>query len=57
MWKIVAVLLLTALAMLMAGLAYDAGAVQIGAGILSIDLLLDGPTRATPPLMYAGVRG
>ena len=57
MWKIVAVLLLTALALLMAGLAYDAGAVQIGAGILSIDLLFDGPTRAAPPLMYAGVRG
>jgi hypothetical protein len=55
MWKIVAVLVLTALAIYAARLAYDApfpgrqhsGAIAAEAGTAAI----------TPPLMYAGVRG
>ena len=53
MWKIVVVLILTALAILMARLAYEApidtrlGAAAVGASAPAL----------TPPLMYAGVRG
>ena len=54
MWKIVVVLVLTALAILMARLAYEAphfdtrlGASAIGSHVPVL----------TPPLMYAGVRG
>ena len=52
MWKIVVILLLTALAILLARLAYDAPVVQA--------CFLNGisaPAPLTPPLMYAGIRG
>jgi hypothetical protein len=54
MWKIALVLLLTALAMLGARLAYDPSAIYargsaLGAAAMSAPL--------APPLMYAGVRG
>jgi hypothetical protein len=48
MWKIAIVLLLTAAAMFGARLAYHAPFPPLRGGELSI---------ATPPLMYAGVRG
>jgi hypothetical protein len=51
MWKIVVVLLLTALAILMARLAADAPVIETRTGVVSLQ------TTATPPLMYAGVRG
>ena len=52
MWKIVAVLALTALAMLTARLITDAAFVETRTGALSLEAPL-----ATPPLMYAGIRG
>lgn len=53
MWKIVTVLVLAAVAIFAARLAHDAPMFHapIGAPI-SLDA-----TSATPPLMYAGVRG
>ncbi len=54
MWKIAVVLLLTALAILMARLAYDAPAIQTRIGAL---ILAPAPALRAPPLMYAGVRG
>jgi len=56
MWKIITVLVLTALAIFAARLAHDApfaGFEHTGS------IALEGPstTAATPPLMYAGVRG
>jgi hypothetical protein len=54
MWKIAVVLLLTALAILLARLAYDAPTVQTRVGQLIGTAM---PAPLTPPLMYAGVRG
>jgi hypothetical protein len=54
MWKIVVVLLLTALAILMARLAYEAPTIQTRVGTLAGTVA---PAPLTPPLMYAGVRG
>jgi hypothetical protein len=54
MWKIAVVLLLTALAILMARLAYDAPAIQTRIGAL---ISAPAPAPLAPPLMYAGVRG
>jgi hypothetical protein len=51
MWKIVVVLLLTALAILGARLAFDA------ARIVGIATGSEAPALITPPLMYAGIRG
>jgi hypothetical protein len=53
MWKIVVVLLLTALAILMARLVYDAPVIQTRVGAIT----LEAASLETPPLMYAGVRG
>ena len=52
MWKIVVVLLLTALAILLARLAYDAPVIQTRVGAL-VSEMQGGATVA--PLMYAGV--
>jgi hypothetical protein len=54
MWKIALVLLLTALAILGARLAYEAPMVQTRLGAL---VGATAPAPLTPPLMYAGVRG
>ena len=54
MWKIVVVLLLTALAILGAPLAYDAPVIQTRVGEV---LGTAAPAPLTPPLMYAGIRG
>jgi hypothetical protein len=56
MWKIAVVLLLTALAILGARLAYDGAAIQTRVGA-AIESLAGAPAPLTPPLMYAGVRG
>jgi len=55
MWKIILVLLLTALAMIGARLAYDAPLAWSKLG-LAIEQL-SAPAPVTPPLMYAGIRG
>jgi hypothetical protein len=54
MWKIAVVLLLTALAILGAWLAYQNPAIQTRVGALTGTVA---PAFLTPPLMYAGVRG
>jgi hypothetical protein len=54
MWKIALVLVLTALAILGARLAYQAPMVQTRIGALT-GTAIPGPLAA--PLMYAGVRG
>ena len=54
MWKIVVVLLLAALAILMARLAYDAPVIQTRVGALIGTMA---PAPVAPPLMYAGIRG
>ncbi len=54
MWKIVVVLLLAALAILMARVAYEAPVIQTRVGEI---LGISAPATAMPPLMYAGVRG
>ena len=54
MWKIVVVLLLTALAILLARLAYDAPVIQTRVGEV---LGTAASAPLAPPLMYAGVRG
>jgi hypothetical protein len=54
MWKIVVVLFLTALAILLARLAYEAPMVQTRVGQL---IGSAGPVPLAPPLMYAGIRG
>jgi hypothetical protein len=54
MWKIVVVLLLTALAILGARLAYEAPMVQTRVGQL---METTAPAPLAPPLMYAGIRG
>jgi hypothetical protein len=53
MWKIVVVLLLTALAILAARLAYHAP-LETRLGAISLEAT---PSFETPVLMYAGVRG
>ena len=56
MWKIVAVLVLTALAMLFARLAQDAPFAGIElTGAAAVEAAAKTPI--TPPLMYAGIRG
>ena len=57
MWKIVVVLLLTALAILLARLVYDAPVIQTRVGALISDMRGGASAPLTPPLMYAGVRG
>jgi hypothetical protein len=57
MWKIVVVLLLTALAILLGRLSYDAPVIQTRVGALASDLQGGVPAPLAPPLMYAGVRG
>ncbi|MEZ5827458.1 MAG: hypothetical protein R3D30_11395 [Hyphomicrobiales bacterium] len=52
MWKIVVVLVLTALAILGARLAYEAPHIRLGATAIGSHAPV-----LTPPLMYAGVRG
>jgi hypothetical protein len=54
MWKIVIVLLIAALAVLVARLAYDAPVIQTRVGEL---IGFSAPAPVMPPLMYAGVRG
>jgi len=54
MWKFAMVLLLTALAILGARLAYQNPAIQTRVGALTGTVA---PAFLTPPLMYAGVRG
>jgi hypothetical protein len=54
MWKIVLVLVLTALAILGARLAYEAPMVQSRIGELTGTAI---PAPLAAPLMYAGVRG
>jgi hypothetical protein len=56
MWKIVTVLVLTALAIFAARLAYDAPLADFQ-HTGSIALEASSATTATPPLMYAGIRG
>ena len=53
MSKIVMVLLLTALAILIARLAYDAPSLDSRTGAVSLQTT----ATATPPMTYAGVRG
>lgn len=53
MWKIVVVLLLTALAILMARLAADAPILDPRIGTV----ISSQAAKETPPLMYAGIRG
>ena len=57
MWKVVVVLLLTALAILAARLAYDAPVIQTRGGMLSAATGSEAPAPLIPPLMYGGVRG
>jgi hypothetical protein len=54
MWKIAVVLVLTALAIPAARLAYDAPMVQTPVDELTGTAM---PAPLAPPLMYAGVRG
>lgn len=54
MWKIAVVLVLTALAILAARLAYDVPATQTHVGALTGSAVL---VPVAPPLMYAGIRG
>ncbi len=54
MWKIVAILMLTATVILLARLVYKAPMVQTRIGHLA-GTSVQAPL--TPPLMYAGVRG
>lgn len=56
MWKIVAVLVLTALAMLFGRLAHDAPFADLEpTGSIALEAVATAPI--TPPLMYAGIRG
>ena len=57
MWKIVLVLILTALAILGARLAYDPPALHTRVGALVSDMRGGASALLAPPLMYAGVRG
>jgi hypothetical protein len=57
MWKIVVVLLLTALAILLARLVYDAPVIQTRVGALVSYTQGGVGVPLAPVLMYAGVRG
>jgi hypothetical protein len=57
MWKIVVVLLLTALAILLARLAYDAPVIQTRVGALVSQMQGGVSAPPAPAFMYAGVRG
>jgi hypothetical protein len=57
MWKIAVVLILTALAMLGARLAYDPSAIYTRVGAFVSDMRGGASAPLAPPLMYAGVRG
>ncbi|MGZ5850675.1 MAG: hypothetical protein ACXWJN_08845 [Methyloceanibacter sp.] len=57
MWKIVVVLLLTALAILLARLVYDAPVIQTRVGALVSQVQGSVTAPLAPALMYAGVRG
>jgi hypothetical protein len=57
MWKIVVVLLLTALAILLARLAYDAPVIETRLGAIVSEMQGGAPAPLQPTLMYAGVRG
>ncbi len=57
MWKIALVLLLTALAILGARLAYDPSAIHTRVGDLVSDMRGGASVPLAPPLMYAGIRG
>jgi hypothetical protein len=57
MWKIVVVLLLTAMVILLARLVYKAPMVQTRVGLGSLELMVDAETPKTTPFMYAGIRG
>jgi hypothetical protein len=54
MWKMVLILVLTALAILMARLAYDT---PLFDGRIGAAVSLEAATLTPAPLMYAGVRG
>jgi hypothetical protein len=57
LWKIALVLILTALAMLGARLAYDPSAIHTRVGALVSDMQGGVAAPLAAPLMYAGVRG
>ena len=57
MWKIVVVLLLTALAILLARLVYEAPVIQTRVGALVSQMQGGASAPLMAPLMYAGVRG
>jgi hypothetical protein len=57
MWKIVVVLLLTALAILAARLVYNPLVIQTRVGQLAAETRVEAQAPLTPPLMYAGIRG
>ena len=57
MWKIAVVLLLTALAILGARLAYQGPAIQTRVGAFVSEMRGGASEPLAPPLMYAGVRG
>lgn len=57
MWKIVVVLLLTALAILLARLVDEAPVIQTRVGALVSQMQDGAPAPLVPQLMYAGVRG
>ncbi len=57
MWKIVAILMLTATVILLARLVYKAPMVQTRVGLSGIELVADAEPATTPPFVYAGIRG
>ena len=57
MWKIVAIILLTATVILLARLVYQAPAVQTHLGAFVSDMRGGAAEHLSPSLMYAGVRG
>ncbi len=57
MWKMALILVLTALAILGARLAYDPAAIHTRVGALVSDMRNEASGPLAPPLMYAGVRG
>jgi hypothetical protein len=57
MWKIVVVLLLTALAILLARLVHEAPSIETRVSTVVSVIQGGTPARLQPTLMYAGVRG
>jgi hypothetical protein len=57
MWKIVAIILLTATVILLARLVYQAPVVQTHLGAFVSDMRGGATEPLSPSLMYAGVRG